>query len=139
MPEPNYSTGVSHWLQRAQDDVRWAQVSFKDEIYYGACFVSQQAIEKVLKAFLLQHNQKFPKIHDLPTLLQAAAKHDKTLLKFLDKVIAVNDYYTNARYPDLFEFQHYSKAQAKEACVFAEEIVLSIDKTMKVSHRDRTI
>jgi HEPN domain-containing protein len=132
MPKQKYPEVVKQWLQRANDDVHWAQTSLDDEIYYGACFVSQQAVEKILKSFLLYHNKKFPKIHDLPKLIHECAHHDKRLLVFLKKTAIVNDYYTGARYPALTDFQHFSKKQAQEACLIAQEVVEYVSKLIDI-------
>ncbi|MBI3385273.1 HEPN domain-containing protein [Candidatus Gottesmanbacteria bacterium] len=41
------------WLSKADDDLEWCRASLREKIYYGSCFVAQQAAEKALKAYLL--------------------------------------------------------------------------------------
>jgi len=40
------------WLKAAKHDLRWAEGSLKLKEYAGVCFLSQQVVEKSLKAFL---------------------------------------------------------------------------------------
>jgi HEPN domain-containing protein len=41
------------WLDFAKEDLAVAQLTFDEKHFSHACFLSQQAIEKALKAFLM--------------------------------------------------------------------------------------
>lgn len=89
------------WLFFAQSDLRLANLAFRDKIYHGACFLSQQAAEKSLKAVLAKKNAAIPKIHSLHQLhkliTQSAAKNiPPEQARFLDQ------FYLPSRYPDAF-------------------------------------
>ena len=57
------------WIAKAQSDLVNAQrMVNSDGPYDTACFHAQQAIEKLLKAFLAFHGKPIPKTHDLDEL-----------------------------------------------------------------------
>jgi HEPN domain-containing protein len=53
------------WLSYALEDFIMAQKALEMEIYRQTCFHAQQAVEKGLKAFLLEKDIKIRKIHNL--------------------------------------------------------------------------
>jgi HEPN domain-containing protein len=59
------------WLRLAQEDLAAARAILRSEGVAPriACFLSQQAAEKALKAGLIAMNRQFPKIHGLTRLL----------------------------------------------------------------------
>lgn len=58
------------WLTKARDDMAAAQVLFDAGLTDGACFHSQQAAEKCLKALFEEHGQHVPRTHDLDVLTE---------------------------------------------------------------------
>ena len=67
----------------------------------GAAFFLEQALEKYLKAFLLQRGWKLRKIHLLHVLLEEALVHEPRLAGFRDLCERVAGYYLTERYPQL--------------------------------------
>ena len=59
---------VETWWAHAQRDYQSAQKNFQMEDYYESAFLSQQSVEKALKALLIHRTDAFPKIHDLVEL-----------------------------------------------------------------------
>lgn len=88
------------WLLAASLDLRAARGSLKEDAPNIACFLSHQAVEKVLKAYLLQRDLKVPKIHSLVELLDMAALNAVGLKTFGDQIIFLNQFYVPTRYPD---------------------------------------
>jgi tetratricopeptide (TPR) repeat protein len=70
---------ADEWMQIARKDWRRAERNLKDRDPEAAGFFLQQSLEKYLKAFLLKHNWKLRKIHELDALLDEASKfqHDQ--------------------------------------------------------------
>jgi len=64
-----------------------------------AAFHCQQAIEKMLKAFLVHHRVEFEKIHDLRRLLDLCAGVDATFDELRDSVEPLTVYAVAYRYP----------------------------------------
>jgi len=36
------------WIKKAKDDLNWTKHNIESKIYYGACFTSQQAAERIV-------------------------------------------------------------------------------------------
>lgn len=120
------------WIKRAQDDLLWTMTSIKGKIYYGACFSSQQAVEKALKAYLLFIQNKFDKIHDLVKLLDECVTFDSSFRTYRRKVASLTFYYIQTRYPDISDLDKFTLADAEEALSIASEIVSFITKKIEV-------
>lgn len=41
------------WLKIASEDLLWGRDDFKNSWYSRVCFISQQAVEKALKSYLI--------------------------------------------------------------------------------------
>lgn len=63
---------VNAWFAKAENDLKAIELIMADEDTPTdiACFHAQQAAEKYLKGYLLFHQIKFPKIHDLESLIE---------------------------------------------------------------------
>ena len=62
---------ISEWLKKAEGDYLTAGREFSvatDQNFDAVCFHSQQAIEKMMKAAIIQAGGLAPKIHDLVEL-----------------------------------------------------------------------
>jgi HEPN domain-containing protein len=70
------------WLRLAHEDLAAARaiLGLEDVAPRVACFLSQQAAEKALKADLISLNQQFPKIHGLTRLLALYPDMDRPRL-----------------------------------------------------------
>jgi len=74
----------SHFLLFAQEDLKSAEVLFKEEIFNQACFHSQQAAEKSLKAFIKTRKRTAPKIHNLSELLNICLEYELSFKNLTD-------------------------------------------------------
>lgn len=97
---------IKNWLQKADNDLTTAKheldLPTDETVKESVCFHSQQAAEKLLKAFLISKNEEFGKTHNLELLLQLCAKHDKDFLKC--ELGELTEYPVGIRYPgDFFE------------------------------------
>lgn len=84
------------WWQQAREDIDAAQYNFQGSKLSLAAFMCQQAVEKALKALLIQAMNEFPKIHDLVRLARLA----KAPQEILELCAKINPAYTATRYPD---------------------------------------
>lgn len=111
------------WLKAAKHDLEWAEGSLKLKEYAGVCFLSQQIVEKSLKAFLYLKNEELRKIHDLDNLLNLAIKYDKSFEKFVLATSTLSSYYLSTRYPDIGDVEIFDKRElAEQALIWAKEI-----------------
>lgn len=123
MKQENNKKLAQEWFDIADNELGFAKAGLGElnAFYPQICFLCQQAVEKYLKGFLVYHKRKFPKIHDLAQLLKLCAKIDKNLLKFLEEIDTLSQYYLVSRYP--LEYPPAKKEQAKEALDIAESII----------------
>lgn len=105
---------IEKWILKAVNDLKVAEHELRqpeDEIITDAvCFHCQQAVEKLLKAYLVSKNIDFGKTHNLEFLLESCLKIDPDF-KDMD-VGNLSFYAVEIRYPD--EFYMPSVAEAKE-------------------------
>jgi HEPN domain-containing protein len=113
---------ADEWMQVARKDWRRAERNLKDRDAEAAGFFLQQALEKYIKAFLLKHNWKLRKIHELDALLDEAAKYEQELEKFRDLCERVSGYYLAERYPPLSALE-LSSADIRKDLKEAREFV----------------
>ncbi|RLE62558.1 MAG: hypothetical protein DRN53_03780 [Thermoprotei archaeon] len=117
-------------LEAAEDDLDTARKLYELGKYRYACFFTQQAVEKYLKAYLLYKTNRYPFTHSIIKLIKEAIKHDRDL-EYLLKVKAdsLEDYYTGVRYPPLIKV---TREEAKEAIGIAEEVRILILKKLSM-------
>lgn len=89
------------WKQVARKDWQRIHRQLQDGDAEAAGYFLQQALEKYLKAFLLQQGWHLRKIHVLHELLSDAVKHRSTLEGFRELCERVSGYYVIDRYPPL--------------------------------------
>ncbi|GAC1345928.1 MAG: hypothetical protein NVSMB14_09060 [Isosphaeraceae bacterium] len=103
---------VRSWLLKAVRDLKGARVlaAESDELLELAVYHCQQAAEKAIKGYLVFYDEPFRKIHDVPILLEQAAKIEPSFASWLTSAENLNEYSTVYRYPgasstaDLDEF-----------------------------------
>lgn len=89
------------WLRRADRDIQAASGVLKLEppLTDDAAFHCQQAVEKLLKAFLTWHDQPFRKTHDLGALGHQCVQIVASLEHLLREAAPLTEYAWNFRYP----------------------------------------
>ena len=119
------------WLERAEDDLKFARVGLKEGFYSQVCFLSQQAVEKSLKAFLISRGVLYPKTHKLTDLAEACSKLDRRIERFNKDFRILDEFYIPTRYPDAIPGSlkgfSPSKKRAEEALEMAEKIKAFIE------------
>lgn len=87
---------AQYWLNLAQYDIQTAEAMLK---YLYVLFTCQQAVEKTLKAAIVQKTKKLPpRIHDLQRLTQTAELTlDEEQTDFLNQL---SYFYLETRYPE---------------------------------------
>lgn len=124
-----YDELTKMWLEKGQEDILWAQASLKDGFYAGACFVSEQAAEKALKAYLFCRGESLMRTHLLPKLLKQCCKFDSGFEVLIAGCEILTYYYTDTRYPDDVDTQSFNtEEKAEEAIEWAKKIVGHIGK-----------
>jgi HEPN domain-containing protein len=90
------------WILKAEHDLKIAkdEIMEKEPVTDMVCFHFQQAVEKLLKAFLLFHKREINKTHDIAFLINECRKIDSEFNELFDKGIdSMTIYAIDTRYP----------------------------------------
>lgn len=117
----------AEWIKKADEDEQSIKAILKENgAPSTACFLSQQMAEKYLKAFLIFHNQNFPKIHDLLELETLLLNKEPLIQAVHKQLETLNRYYIETRYPGDYPTFTLSEAQkAFEAALAVKQITLA--------------
>lgn len=98
---PSELAEVREWLRKADHDARGARRLLGDDapITDAAAFHCQQAVEKLLKAYMVFRRESFPKIHDLEALMDRCSSLDPAFEPLRDRVEPLTAYAVRFRYP----------------------------------------
>lgn len=124
------------WFRQAEKDLESAHNSVNNASYDWACFQSQQAAEKALKAYLYSKGHRKIITHSILELVLEASNYDvsfkdlKTNSKYLDGV------YISSRYPngvteDLAPYEYYEEEDASICTKYAESILEKVRKSIE--------
>ena len=110
------------WMIYAENDLRAAgMLRHNKNTLLLSAFHSHQAIEKTLKAFVLNQKGYAPDGHNIIFLCKTASRLNEGFLDKIDECIELNNYYIQTRYPPDFPLD-IDKAKAKRLLTFAKEI-----------------
>ena len=70
---------VRRWVEKASTDIKTAEILLKSDDCptESVCFHAQQAVEKLLKAYLTAKGERTGKTHDIATLLEKCISIDE--------------------------------------------------------------
>jgi len=103
------------WLDKADNDLLNADNNLSSSRipYDTVCLHCQQAVEKMLKAFLVANRIAYPISHDLLLILESILIVEPQAEKLRDFLVLLNPYAVEIRYPD--EYNMPSDKDAAEA------------------------
>ena len=94
------SRRYTDWYSKAKTDLKGAEILFDNSADLSlVAFHCQQAIEKMLKGYILQNTGTLVDGHSLIFLLRKASQFDVSLKQFLKACAFVNQFYIESRYP----------------------------------------
>lgn len=112
---------VQQWLSKAEDDLGAAELLLSEGRYLNlAGFHAQQAAEKFLKAFLVEHQIEFPKTHNIAELLDLVGRRNQSLAESLRNAADLTPYGAEIRYPG--DTPELSAEEAKTAVRLAGDV-----------------
>lgn len=126
------------WLLSAELDLKAAKASLKEGVPNIACFLSQQAAEKVLKAAILTQNEKVPKVHALDELLNLAQITNPKLKEFENEILFLDKFYVPTRYPDAFPGSLPEGLPSEETAQHAIELAQEVLDNVKSALAPKT-
>src|SRR5438128_10992586 len=96
-PEPRAEG--RRWLVQAEDDLRFAELASREGVFAQACFNSQQAAEKALKAFLYARGAEQVMGHSVADLAAECARLEPEFAKLKERAAPLDQVYLSTRYP----------------------------------------
>jgi len=122
---------ILNWLKRARSNLERAKIGKISQgiLYEDLCFDAQQAVEKSLKAILINLNQYFPNTHSIGILLKLIEEAGVEIPKNINQAKLLTSYAVDARYPG--DYEPVSKEEYKEALKIAEDVFKWLDNIIK--------
>ncbi|MCJ7443666.1 MAG: HEPN domain-containing protein [Methanotrichaceae archaeon] len=121
------------WFRQAKRDLDDAQYNYDGGRFNLSCFLSQQAAEKALKAYLYSLGEELVLGHSVAKLLKEASNHDPTYRE-LRKVSGLDKYYVPTRYPNGLPggvpYEAFDEVDASRAMELASELIGYIEKVL---------
>jgi HEPN domain-containing protein len=120
--DPALVADVRAWLAKAAVDLRAGEHDLvaSPPLLEDVVFHSQQAVEKVLKAFLAWHDQPFRKTHSLEEIGRQCVQLDPGLGELVRRAAPLTEYAWKFRYPG--ETQELAREEAVAALETAQEV-----------------
>jgi len=130
------------WIVLADKDLYVCEIILKDEYALTniVAFHCQQAIEKYLKAFLIEKGSFLIKTHDL-IRLNEMVNEIKNMGLDENKLMEINEVYVESRYPGelgLMPDGMPSNEQAREFIDFAKEVMTIIKNELQAENNIKT-
>jgi len=113
---------TNDWVRKADSDLATAKLIFAAKHlaeWHQVLFHCQQSVEKMMKALLTFHEEKFRRTHDLVELGTQCEEKEPSLAESIAAVAELSDYAWEFRYPG--EMDEPSEDQAKLALALAEK------------------
>jgi HEPN domain-containing protein len=105
------------------------------DFYSDACFMSEQAAQVALKAFIIANKRRYIWEHSVQELARLCSQYDKDFVELIEDGKILDRYYTPTRYPDALAppaipYKTYIEKDAKEAISFAEKIITMVKQRL---------
>jgi len=135
------------WLLQAKHDLDDADFSLGGERFNLACFLSQQAAEKALKAYLIA-NKHEPWGHSVAELCEIASLKDTDFRNIKKRAATLDTFYIPTRYPNGLPggipSEAYQKEDAERALSICNEVIDVVEKkigkvSITIKDKDRGI
>lgn len=122
-----------NWFDRADSDLKFADVGLREGFHSQVCFLSQQAVEKALKGYLVSKDILYPKTHKLLDLSRLCRL--QSLSVFENQIKLLDQFYIPVRYPDSvpggLASRMVNENDAKEAFEAAQGILQAVFSSIK--------
>ncbi len=122
---------VEDWIESSYSELKRAEERYSTGDYAYACFHAEQAIQHILKAYLLRHGN-FLRTHDLCLLYSRARSYGLKLTVSNDELREMTVHYYASRYPDARKRYRikYTEPVARKAIELARRIVSEVMKCL---------
>jgi HEPN domain-containing protein len=119
---------AQRWLRQAQADLAVVRTLHAAGHHAAACFYSQQAAEKALKAVVFAHGARVVLGHSVRELARQCEAYDPTFAGVAEGAALLDQFYITTRYPNglpspAVPGEAFTNAQAQTAQQSAEYII----------------
>ncbi len=115
------------WMRQAERDLEDGRFLQEGKRYNLACFVSQQAGEKALKAYLYHHGAEDVWGHSLADLCEDAKVLNRMFDVIKSLAVLLDKYHDLTRYPHMLPggipSEAYDEVDAERAIHIAQEVI----------------
>ena len=112
---------VAGWMRQARSDLAVAKMIDNEEIAPEIlAFHAQQAVEKSLKALLVQRQVEFPRTHIIGVLVNLCRESGYSINEVLEEAVTLSSYAVTTRYPG--ESDPLSREEARLAAELAGQV-----------------
>ncbi len=124
------------WLRQAEYNLKVAENNFNARFYSASCFMSEQAAQMALKAYIIFKTGRYVSMHSIKKLAEKCLEYNKHFEEIVEYGKILDRYYIPTRYPDALAppvapFEIYTEKDAKEALDFAKKIVEIVSQKIK--------
>lgn len=109
------------WLDQAEEHFKDALYLYKGSRYSASVFFCHQALEKILKACVVEYANNVPsKIHQLDRIVKEAGLEIPN--NWLEDLAEITRHFWKVRYPDFRRYVYTTKESAKPTVIKTKEI-----------------
>ena len=120
------------WFEEAIDDFEAATELFKVGKWSKVCFLSHQAVERVLKSLMIKELNIYRHTHSITELLREIINRIEFPKELVKQASRLDRYYIPTRYPNAWPalppHKHYSREDAEEALSTAKSVIEFVKK-----------
>lgn len=118
------------WVLQAVRDRESARKNFELNIYEVSCFLCEQAVQKLLKGFLILKGERHVLLHSTYLLAQRCADYEPRFEAIYDACRRLDIFYTPSRYPDALggsaPWQVFGEQEARQAIAAVDAVFSEI-------------
>jgi len=114
---------IGRWVRLAEGDLAMARLGLASDefdVFELVGFHAQQAVEKLIKAYLARNSVEFGDVHDIDTLQRLVRTVDENLAAKVDVAASLSRYAVGTRYPG--RYGRVTHEQAEAAVQIAESV-----------------
>ncbi len=121
---------AERWLVQAESDLAFAELGLREKFFAQTCFISQQAVEKALKALHYLGGARVVLGHSLVELLDPLIAGHPGLAELREGAQQLDQYYIPTRYPNGLPggvpAEVFTRRQADEAVSLAQRFLVAV-------------
>jgi HEPN domain-containing protein len=128
--KPDPGSEGRRWLAQSEDDLACAALTAREGFFAQACFHSQQAAEKALKAFLYSRGAEQVFGHSVADLAAECANLDTEFSRLGSRAGPLDQFYVTTRYPNSLPggipARAFARSDAERALDMAREVIAAV-------------